>query len=386
MNQESVDDEIIDEGTSDDIMKNIIKIRHRINTSLMSEYSPEIALAKKRVAKKILDMFEVNCNNNMQNFGSIDYDLDLIDEDIFISGTIHDNVLLIDIPPINLTINLVTIIRIAIIDKKTKVIQLMMKQNIDLFQIEPNIMSMCVASGLDDLLKEMIAIKIPIFSNQYRCVYQLASVGKLDLLKLIMKTYYFPNLPEIVYKICIEAVINNHVNIIEYFLPEEAFEGAPDQMYSFFLNSIEYGGHLPIIKYFIEGPQERQTSSYISKCINICQQNYQPIYHAIKFDRCEIIKYFCDIDPEVINLLTTEQKEKYNLFTFEVINQFIGTGIICNITYDEILPNHRYYECTPQRHHFSESIWKEWTKDKVEWKCPLCFTKVKKIIYVNANS
>jgi len=70
---------------------------------------------------------------------------------------------------------------------------------------------------------ELIKNKIHIYTDQYYCVYKLAADGKLELLKEIMKYYCFPNVPEIISKICIQAIHNDHVNILQYFLTKEVF-------------------------------------------------------------------------------------------------------------------------------------------------------------------
>lgn len=265
-------------------------LRRVINESTMLEFPPNVVSARKRVVNKLLDIVSIQNDINSLNPESIVSNTDVIDSDMFVVGTINNKILNIDIPPITIKIDLSKTIRNAILYKNPKAIYAMLENNIDLFKIEPKIMIMCVENNQDELLMELIARKIPIHTDQFRCLYQLAANGKLDFVKIIMQNYNFPFVPEIVSKICIQAIQNNHVHILRYFISSDVFKSSPDQMFCFFINSIQYGGHLDVIRFFVD------------MGIDIRQENYKAVQHAIQFDRIDIIKYFCDFN---------EQKCKY---------------------------------------------------------------------------
>ncbi|XWV24693.1 ankyrin repeat protein [Tupanvirus deep ocean] len=346
-------------------------LRKIINEFPMTEFPQEIAEARRRVANKLIDIASIQNDINSLKSESFVDNTDVIDKDMFMVGTINNNLLTINIPPITVTINLAQAIRNAMLYKKPKVIRLMIELDIDIFKIEPRVMIMCVETEQDELLRELISKKIPIYTQEFRCLYQLAAQGKLDLIKEIMKNYRFPSIPEIVSKICIQAIQNNHVAILKYFIPPQSFHGAPDQMFCFFINSIQYGGHLDVIKFFIENG------------ISIRQDNYKAVHQALKFERAQIIKYFHEIDHSVDQILTEEQKQKYMLDKIILVKQYIGIGKSCNINYDDINVDDHYYQCESKIHHYKEEAWSQWCKIKSNWICPCCFAPVKRILYVN---
>ncbi|XWV25936.1 ankyrin repeat protein [Tupanvirus soda lake] len=346
-------------------------LRRVINEFPMTEFSQEIADARRRVANKLIDIASIQNDINALRPESIIDNTDIIDKDMFMVGTIESNMLTINIPPITITINLAQAIRNAMLHKKPKIIKLMMELDIDLFKIEPRIMIMCVETEQDELLSELISKKVPIYTQEFRCLYQLAAQGKLDLVKEIMKNYKFPSIPEIVSKICIQAIQNNHVAILKYFMPRDSFRGAPDQMFCFFVNSIQYGGHLDIVKFFIENG------------INIRQDNYKAVRVALNFDRAQIIKYFYEIDTTIESILNEEQKQKYYLDKIIMVKQYIGVGKSCNINYDDISMDDHYYQCESKTHHYKQEAWSQWCKLRSNWICPCCFAPVKRILYVN---
>ena len=352
--------------------RQLIDLRRVINEAPMSEFTPEIAAARKRVVNKLLDIASIQNSINALHPESIISNTDVIDSDMFMVGTVENYLLNIDIPPTTISIDLKKSINDAMKNKKPKIIRLMLDQNIDLFDLEPKIMSMCVVSEQNELMLELINKKIYFVVDDSCCLYRLAVNGKLDLIKAILKAYRFPNLPEIISKICIHAIKNNCINILEYFLVPSAFVSAPDQMFCFFINSIEHDGHLDVIKFFIKSG------------INIKQNNYQAVYQAINFDKSEIIKYFYDIDPKIDSVLTNDQKEKYGLCKIITANQYIGTEKSCNIFYDDILEGDTYFQCSNECHHFKKEAWVQWSKKKPNWFCPCCQSLVKRICYVNS--
>lgn len=323
--------------TMDNILsQNIIAV---IEKSTLSD-PEELRSAKKRLVLKLLNLA---CNEiNHMNFQSIIDDPDIIDEDMFTCGSIEGDYLHIDISPINIKIDLQNVICNAMLHKKYNVIHLLIGQNVDLYKLEPRIMIMCVDTSADDMLQKLIEIKIPIHVENYRCVYQLAANGNLNLIKEILKTYQFQNIIEIVAKICVQASIHNHVDIIEYFFTPESFTGAPEQVFVFFLNSIQYRGNLPIIKFFIDNG------------INIKRDNYAAVRAAVKYNRSEVLQYFYLIEPTIIDLLSDEQKEQFNLVPVTRQNQYIGLDTSCNIYYDDIAEGDGYYRCSNKKHYFKE--------------------------------
>lgn len=330
--------------------------------------------AQKRVVNKLLDILSLQNDISALKQESIIADPDVMDEDMMITGKIEKKSLMIDIPPIKIQIDLALLIKNAMLYSKPSAIRLLIKHNINIFSIETRIMIMCVETDQDELMEELIRLNIPIDTQNYRCLYQLAANGKLDLIQKILKNYCFPNVSEIIAKICIQAIYNNHVNILEYFFPQTAFTGAPDQMFFYFIKSIEYGGHLSVIKFFIR------------MGINIKQNDYTAVYLAIKFNRPEIIKYFSEINNDVINLLTDDEKQQFGLMKIITINRLIDSDTICNITYDKILEGESYYECTKKLHHFSQNPWDEWMKKTAKWSCPHCCSPVRTILYINKQS
>lgn len=292
-------------------------------------------------------------------------------EDLLLLGKIKGKNLEIDILPlISININLSKIISVSIQSNQPFVIYKMFNSNINVFQIEPRVMIMAVEMNMDDLVLNLIERNAPVNIEDYRCIYQLADKGRLDILKPILEKYQFPNLTEIICKICVKATIYNQLIILEHFLTEQEFAGAPDQMLIFLSNSVKFN-HLDLVKFFVENG------------VNIRRCDYQVIKQAIDLDRTLIVQYFCQIDDTVIDLLTQEQKEKYGLEKIIMMNQDIGTNILCSISDDEILENETYYQCTNKLHYYKENTWNEWKKYKTISICPLCRSNVKRILYVN---
>ena len=331
------------------------------------------AVVKQRVVNKLLDIMSIH--NDINNFKPefIINNPNVIDEDMFIVGEINNNNLVINIPPINIQINLTDIIRIAITEGKPSIVRLMLKRDIDVFNLEPNIMLMCAEYDQDELMLELMKKKIPIYPDNYKCIYQLASDGKLQLLKIILETYDIFDITEVVSKICIQAILYDHLHILQHFLTRDAFHGAPDVMFILFLKSIEHNADLKIIDFFIKNG------------INIKQSNYLAVRNAIKFNRRKIIAYFYDTDESIIKVLTDKEKAKFNLSELKITNQYIGTQVLCNITHDEIPINSKFFQCTKKIHHFNESAWKKWVKNRMEWQCPNCLANVDRVVYVNCK-
>ncbi len=362
----------------DDINEKITlaEMRDIINNLDTNGYSPEIIEKRKRVANKFLDMASVNYGQELFIYDNIDN----INEDMLDVGEIQGKILKIDISPIMAEIDLSRLIRNSFLERKINFIHMLMSHNIDLFNIEPRIMIMCAETNQDELMSELIDKKIPVYTDQYRCVYKLAADGKLTLIKKIMKNYCFTNVLEIISKISIQAIQNNHVPILKYLLKAEMFYGLPDHMFCMFINSVQYGGHLDVIKFFVDSG------------ISIRQDNYLAVHTAIKFDKTDIIKYFYDKDITVDTILTNEQKEKYGLEKIIMMKQYIGTEQICSMSYDDINEADTYFQCNNNSHYYKSENWIQWRKNISSIRnagitnlCPLCLAPIKKIMYINAD-
>lgn len=357
-----------DSGNNFNVVQSLRKV---INDTVDQEIPPEIQEAKKRVGNKLLDLLSIQ--NDINNFRSesITDNVNIIDEDMFTVGKIIGNFLVIDIPPINIKLDLVQLIRNSMLRKCAGPIRIMMKKSIDIFRLEPRVMIMCTEMEMDDLMMEMITYKIPVHTENFRCVYHLAYLGKIDILKAIMANYKFSNIHEIAGRCSQQAIVGNQVEVLKFFCPKNEFECAPDIVFAFFLKAIEYEGHLPIIKYFISGG------------VNIKQENYRAVEIAKKFNRGELLKYFYEIDTYVVDLLTKDEQEKFGISKLITIDQYIGVETVCNISYDDITENEIYLQCDKKLHHFKNSVWTEWMRNKMVWQCPLCMSPVKRVQYVN---
>lgn len=263
--------------------------------------SYDINMARKRIAYRLLDLqiLKHNNNNNIYN------DADLIDADALACGIIVGTNLNITVPLFSLSIDLKSVIHNSLREKILSFIHLLLDKKIDIFAIEPTIMTIVVANLSTDadteLFVRMINNKIPIHTDNYKCIFLLAHKGNLDLIKLILETYTIPNIIDVVGFICCQAIIQNHLPILEHFFTPDAFIGAPDQLFIYFINSIKHGSNLSIIKFFVNNG------------INIKQQNYAVVREAIIKNRIDIVQYFYTVDPEIINLLDNTQKNLFGL-------------------------------------------------------------------------
>ena len=346
-------------------------LRQALNNLSNPNLNSERLEAARRVVNRLLDLVHVQDDINDSVPESIITDPNVIDDDMFVAGELNGTRLTIDISPVTITIDLSKSIKRAFLERKPALIRLMMARDMDLFDLEPNIMIMCVEVEMDELLLEMIDYEIPIHSQDYRTLYQLAALGKLELIKAILAKYSLLNLHDITMKICIQAVLNDHFSILEHFFTTDAFMGAPDILFEFMLNSIKLTGNVDIFKFFVNNG------------INIKLNNYEAVRRAAEFERGDIVKYFCSLDSDAANILTDEQKSKYGLCKLILMDQYIGIEISCNIYYDDILEGDTYLQCNNKLHHFKEAAWTEWMRKKTTWTCPHCFAPVKRILYVN---
>jgi len=331
----------------------------------------ELDKIKSRVFAKLLSVQDIRDDVNHFRPETILNDLDLIDQDMLTVGKIENKILTIDLLPFHLEINLRQVIVSAIQKNAPRIIKLLLDNNFDLYSIEPKIMMMCVATKQYDLLTDLISKHVPVHTEDYKCIYLLAAQGKLDLINLIIEQYRPLNLPSIIMKICIQAIINKHLHILEYFLTSEAFVSSPDQMFHLFVNGIRYGADLDTVKFFIKSG------------INLRQNNYEVVYVAQENDRKDLIQYFYALDNTVANLMTDQQKIIYGLTQIRHQKQYIGTDACCNISYDDINEGDTYYQCSEKLHRFREDAWLSWTKNKSNWLCPQCLSTVDHVAYLN---
>lgn len=232
-------------------------------------------------------------------------DPDMITEDMLTIGTLNYPYLRITIPEIiDMDINLTISLQQSIIQRKFKLVELLIDYDIDIFKLEPNIMGI-VATMLDDrlviILNKFIDLKIPVYPNNYACIYILASKGQLDLLVRIISSYTFNNMMEIVGKICAVAVRTDHVTILEHFMPVQTFDTIPDIIFEYLIKGIECGDNIKVIKYFTQ------------TCIQISQENYRAVTIARQFKRKKILQYFVASDPHVITLLDQSEITEYEI-------------------------------------------------------------------------
>lgn len=305
----------------------------------------------------------------MNNLG-FNSDLTFLTEELLNKCYIlNDNFIMPIIDDGSCHIKITNLISFSLLNKRHDIIRHLLKINFN-FDNEPKTMMMCAEMDLDDLFVELLDYGVSIKWNNYACVHYLASKGKLDLLKsVINKTD--GDVSELVAQIIVNGVIHNHLNIVKHFLPYQYFDTVPDFVYTYFINGIIYGGHLDIIKYFIEGG------------VCLAQDNYHAVRIALRYARGDIIRYFVSIDQSVIGMLDDKEKLQYGLMEFPTENKYIGSDQVCCIMKDTIKIFDNYFQCEKGFHVYGENIWKNWVNKSNSWKCPICQANVDQIIYVN---
>lgn len=288
-------------------------------------------------------------------------------------GKVIDKKLIVDLEVFTITINLPGLISEAMKYGNINIIHELIEHNIDIYHMQPLIMPMCTQTDQYDLLSKLLDMKVPLDAMNYRTIYHLANKGKLDLLKKITENYQFDNLNEVVGKICVEAVRQGHLDILQYYLPAKIYESAPDVMQIYFYNSIIHGGHLPIVKYFVE-----------IGC-DIRMDNWQAVKVAIAHNRGEIIQYLSTVQPSICDILPTDIKQRFGLIIPSIKTKLIGKST-CSIYYQDINQNDYYYMCTFNHpHYFCKEAWESWVTKRSDWKCPVCQNNVETILYKNTN-
>lgn len=279
---------------------------------IVTQVSSDEEISKKRFIDLLLDI-KINSsghNSDLDLIHNFFSDPDTITKDMFIVGDINLPYLIINIlEVINMDLNLTILLRKSIAQRKMKFINLLFDMNIDIFKLEPIIMP-ATASLLQndpnsnfvcDLLHKFIDMKIPIYENNYACIYILTAMGKVDMLEKIMKIYTFNNMTEIMGKICVVAVRSDKVNVLKFFMPVKTFDTIPDIIFQYFIKGIECGDNINVIKYLT------------SDCIQISQENYLAVKTALKFKRRLILEYFVESDPKVIELLNLSEINEFGL-------------------------------------------------------------------------
>ncbi len=319
----------------------------------------------------------------------------ILDKDMLDIGTISGSTLYLDIPPITVQFDLAKLIANAIFHHQPYFVHLLLTHNLNIVAIQPKILIMVVAvltpeyTALDQLINTLLtyqyegAYTMPIAEENYRCIYQLASLGKLSLLQVIMQLYTIPCIMEVIGKICIQAIIHNRLNILTYFCPREGFHLAPDIAFGYFINSISHGEHLPIIQYFIEGG------------VRIAQDGYAALHAALRTENKEIIQYFCERDPVCLERMAASDRVKFGFDVQTPICQFIEAD--CMLTLNRINHGETYVMCG-NKHCYNQIAWTSWV-DKLQdqihtrcpiyrcpiYRCPICLADVPAVSYINKN-
>lgn len=329
------------------------------------KYNQEL---KQNIVNKLLDLINTHTDNVSDYI--VENPLDIIDKQLLSIGTISGTDLTIDIPPVYIKINLTNLVRSAIDKKMPSIIELLIETTADLFTIEPEIMYMCTKTRQYDLLRKLIIKNIPVYSNKYSCINQLAADGELSIINTIISKYGLHDNPTITNNVCIQAMLNNRLSIIEHFLTPKVFASVPDLMFAYFLKCIEYNVDIAIIEYFVKHG------------IDIRQSNFSAVRLAVSHKRAQIVRYFYHINNSVIDLLNSDQVYKFGLSNIVGKNQIIDG--ICKISHDNIEIGDKYYQCNCKSpHYFKKLLWEKCLEKWIGWKCPHCMSKIESIVYIN---
>ncbi|AEQ60748.1 hypothetical protein [Acanthamoeba polyphaga mimivirus] len=250
------------------------------------EVSSDVEIKTNNIVEKLFAYFKKH-NITVINAGIIANNSELIDEDLLDLGTINNGILSLNIQPVTITVDLKSGILNSVKYHQSKLVNILLDKNIDPIKIEPKIHLLLSTYKQYEPLVRLIRMKSQV--NDFDFVYPLAAHGELDIIKLVM--HYYQLQDEIIGKICVQAIINGRVNILEHFLTNEAFRSAPDLMYGFFIRGIEHGGHINITKYFID------------KGLCIQQNDYEPVKVAAMMKRRDILKYFYELDNSIFNII-----------------------------------------------------------------------------------
>jgi hypothetical protein len=316
-------------------------------------------------------------NENVHDFSDMEI-IDMID-DILTIGVRSGKLISVNVHSFKFTIDLSHLIGISCRLHQNNVITSMITHNYRVTDIRPEVIIMYIETYQYDVVDALIDNHEDITFQNYRAVFQLAAVGQLHLLKKIMSTYTFIDVADVSSKICVHAAINNHVPILQYFCPYEGFSGAPDIINCYMINSIINGGHLDVIKYFVNGG------------VSIKQQSYEAVRVAARTHRTDIMKYFYHMDPDIVNILSKDELDEFGFNKVDTNtnnlplygNMKLPDGSKYFVTKKIVGECDTYYRCSTGDHIFTEGVWNLWFKAKGIWICPQCKVVMPPVVYKN---
>lgn len=83
-------------------------------------------------------------------------------------------------------------------------------------------------------------------------IYLAAAAGDLQTVIDKLKTQQYPDISSVSSKICVIAVLNNRLNILNHFIESNAINSIPDILFVFFKNAILNRCDRDIIEFFLE--------------------------------------------------------------------------------------------------------------------------------------
>ncbi|BCS83350.1 putative ankyrin repeat protein [Cotonvirus japonicus] len=254
----------------------------------MVGFTEENITKKRNVIDKMINYFHEH-NIYKINSAILSDNVNIIDNDMFDIGNIENTILTLDIPPVSIGIDLSRAINLSIKSHQNKLLDIIFERKLNPLMLCPDIMSLLATHQNYYYINKIIESNIPLYDFDF--IYILTADGYLDIILRIITTFNLQNSTEIICKICVQAVIHNRLNILQYFLTDEIFINSPEQMFTFFIQSIRHGGHLDIVKFFVEHG------------INPKQNNNNAIHTALHFKRKSIIKYFVNLYPDLIDTI-----------------------------------------------------------------------------------
>ena len=262
-------------------------------TTLLNEHYKNLSYESIKNAKEILEKvyIENSLNNHIQqNYGR--NNIELITSEIIDVGLVQNNILIIYLPPYLIKIDLLCVINEAIKTDRDDIIVLLLSKNINFYEIKPDITIVCAEMKKYTLIKNLIKINISMNYMEYMeymTLYILARDEQYEILQDIINIYKFKNMYHIAMRLSAMAIANGNINVLRFFFPQSAFRSIPDLAFCYFCHSIKFG-HLPIIKYFVEGG------------ISIKRGEYSVVKNALTSNQTEILEYFYQLDPFAKNI------------------------------------------------------------------------------------
>ena len=365
--------------------RNVVKTTDTVNRS---EVITEPTDAKQRATQYLNHLIASGQHLQLSDSQIGFTEISLLNADILEVGELHGKMLTVILPPsFNIVIDISLAIEKAIRAGLDHLILSMINLEYDLHEIQPKIMIMCAEANRFELLDKLIDEGIPIDGNNYATMYYLAAKGKHVLIQKILNQYGFLNITEIIGKMCVQACMNNQVSVLEILCPQNSLGSVPDIAMAYFLNSIRFG-HIPILKYFIDGG------------VTLAQNNYIAVEIAKQYRMNTVLESFTTVDPKVNSMLnppkksiTTEHNKEIS--KMEPVCKELPTGTKCCIMLDVIEEGTTYYECEMEglnritgenlTHHYQGEGWENWVNGVEYWRCMLCKMDVKQICYVNRD-